>query len=169
MTTSKNPDWWTDYDTSAWDRISAAMRRDWEQTRHDLSGGRAGADLNQNLEDTVGQAAGRRPIPPTDVPNPLDGQELRAKVERAQREMRRAEKTYSEEAEDTADRLTPDWDSAEAPLRYGYAAARRYGPWKPVVAARVREEWGRTYPERPWDQVEEDVRFAWEQAAAGPS
>ena len=47
--------------------MKAAFRRDWEQTKHDF-GGKA-PDLNQDVDDTVGQAVGTRPIPAGNLPN----------------------------------------------------------------------------------------------------
>src|SRR6187455_1378407 len=65
--TYQKPRWWTnDYD-SAWERIRAAFHRDWEQTKHDFGGNEP--DLNQDVNDTVAQAAGKRPIPPEGEPN----------------------------------------------------------------------------------------------------
>ena len=59
--------WWSkDHDT-AWDHVKDAFRRDWEQTKHDLGGNKP--DLNQDVPDTVKQAAGKQIIPPVDVPN----------------------------------------------------------------------------------------------------
>jgi len=67
-TTSRHPGWWqSDYD-SGWDRIKEAFRRDWEQTKHDMHVG-GEPDLNQNVDDTVKQMAGKQPIPPADQPN----------------------------------------------------------------------------------------------------
>jgi hypothetical protein len=63
------PRWWTPAHTSAWDRSKEAFRRDWEQTKHDVSFGKAGIDLDQDVTDTVKQAAGKEPIPPGGVPN----------------------------------------------------------------------------------------------------
>jgi hypothetical protein len=167
---SRNPDWWKSDDTSAWDRVKEALRRDWEQTRNDFSGGKKGQDLNQNVDDTVAQAVGKRPIPPPTVANPLDADELHAKVKKAQKEMRAAEKEYEEEAEDTARKLRRDWDSAEHTVRYGYAAARHYGGrWSPEVENRVRTEWANLNPDARWEDVQDEVRFAWERAAAAQS
>lgn len=45
-----------------------ALKRDWEQTKHDLNKD-AGQELNQDVGDTVGQAAGTKPTPPRNVPN----------------------------------------------------------------------------------------------------
>ncbi len=46
---------------STWKRIKEAMRRDWEQTKHDFDK-KAGRDLDQNVGDTVKQIAGKEPI-----------------------------------------------------------------------------------------------------------
>jgi len=46
-----------------------ALERDWEQTKHDLNKNK-GKDLKQDIGDTVGQATGKKPIPPPDLPNP---------------------------------------------------------------------------------------------------
>lgn len=57
-----SPSWWTDQHSSTWERVKEALRRDWEQTRSDFSASDA-VDLNQNVGDTVMQAAGTAPIP----------------------------------------------------------------------------------------------------------
>src|ERR1051326_3197862 len=51
------PTWYTNDTDSAWDRVKAAFRNDWEQTKHDF-GSRNARDLNQDVDDTVKQAAG---------------------------------------------------------------------------------------------------------------
>ncbi len=61
--TTTRPAWWNDQHTSDWDRVKAALRRDWEQTKADFSVDGA-VDLNQNVVDTVKQAAGKAPVPP---------------------------------------------------------------------------------------------------------
>lgn len=61
--TTPRPAWWNDQHTSDWDRVKAALRRDWEQTKADFSIGDA-VDLNQNAVDTVKQAVGKAPVPP---------------------------------------------------------------------------------------------------------
>lgn len=63
------PPWWNDSHASAWERVKEAMRRDWEQTRHDLKI-KGGHELNQQIGDTMKQAAGKEPIPRDDAPNP---------------------------------------------------------------------------------------------------
>jgi hypothetical protein len=62
-----HPKWWKRTYDSAWDKVKLAFRRDWEQTKHDLGGN--GTDLNQNVGDTIAQAAGSRPIPAGNQPN----------------------------------------------------------------------------------------------------
>ena len=64
------PSWWRDErHGTAWDRVREAMRRDWEQTLHDVHI-KGGHELNQKLGDTVKQMAGKEPMPPIDRPNP---------------------------------------------------------------------------------------------------
>lgn len=69
MAHSTSPSWWTNDHASAWDRVKEALRRDWEQTRHDFSI-KGGHQLNQGVGDTVKQATGSEPIPPNDAPVP---------------------------------------------------------------------------------------------------
>ncbi len=64
------PDWYTDEDDSAWEKIKAAFQRDWKQTKHDFGGDQP--DLNQHVGDTISQAAGSQPIPPGNVPTRSD-------------------------------------------------------------------------------------------------
>ncbi len=44
------------------DRAGDALKRDWEQTKHDLPG-LEGKDLDQDAGDTIGQATGKEPVP----------------------------------------------------------------------------------------------------------
>lgn len=69
MNTS-NPKWWNDTTTSSWERVKTAFKRDWEQTKHDLTG--KGAELRQDAGDTIKQAAGKEAIPPGNTPNAPD-------------------------------------------------------------------------------------------------
>jgi hypothetical protein len=48
--------------------VGEALERDWEQTKSDLPG-LEGKDLDQDVDDTVRQAAGAEPTPPEDRPN----------------------------------------------------------------------------------------------------
>ena len=60
---------WAEFHGSAWDRLKEALRRDWEQTKHDLHL-KGGHELNQGLMDTIDQAAGSEAIPASNRPNP---------------------------------------------------------------------------------------------------
>jgi len=62
----KDPQWWTDEHESAWDRVKLAMHRDWDQTKHDF--GAHEPDTDQDVNNTVKQAAGKEPIPPRGEP-----------------------------------------------------------------------------------------------------
>ena len=66
MNTTRNPKWWNATHQSSWDRVKAAFKRDWDQTKHDLGGHQP--DTNQDVPDTVKQAAGKQPIPPRGQP-----------------------------------------------------------------------------------------------------
>jgi len=63
---NKNPKWWNKDNDSAWERVKAAFRRDWDQTKHDFGGKQP--DMDQHVGDTVKQAAGKQPIPPRGQP-----------------------------------------------------------------------------------------------------
>jgi hypothetical protein len=64
----KNPNWWNEKHEGTWDRIKSAMKRDWEQTKADVSS--KGHELDQSVGDTVKQMAGKEAIPPGNMPNP---------------------------------------------------------------------------------------------------
>ena len=55
-------------EASAWDRVKKALRRDWDQTKHDF-GMKFGQNLNQDVTDTVRQAVGSTPLPSPHVAN----------------------------------------------------------------------------------------------------
>lgn len=54
---NQRPQWYTDEDDSTWNRIKNAFKNDWEQTKNDFGSDRA-RDLDQDVDDTVKQAAG---------------------------------------------------------------------------------------------------------------
>ena len=66
MNQRRNPKWWSSDHESSWDRVKAAFKRDWDQTKHDLGGKQP--DTDQDVDDTVKQAAGKQPIPPRGQP-----------------------------------------------------------------------------------------------------
>jgi hypothetical protein len=107
MNQYKNPQWWTKDNDSAWDRAKAALKRDWDQTKHDVGGKEP--DIKQNVGDTVKQAAGKEPIPPRREPN-------YEKVEPALRFGYGARSHYGSEYpqwnSEIETRLKADWTSA---------------------------------------------------------
>jgi hypothetical protein len=62
MNQYKNPQWWNKENDSAWDRVKLAMKRDWDQTKHDLGGKEP--QTNQSIGHTTRQASGQEAIPP---------------------------------------------------------------------------------------------------------
>jgi hypothetical protein len=64
--THKNPTWWEPEHDSAWERAKFALKRDWDQTRHDVGGSEP--DTGQNIGNTVRQAVGKEEIPPRHEP-----------------------------------------------------------------------------------------------------
>ena len=56
--------WKTEHD-SGWQRFKDAMKADWEQTKNDF-GSDTARDLDQDVDDTVKQMAGKQPIPDVD-------------------------------------------------------------------------------------------------------
>lgn len=93
---SSRPQWWTDKHTSTWDRVKAALRRDWEQTKADFSSD-SGADLNQEIGDTVKQSVGKEPIPPLSVKTrPDDPQDVAKRVEKEIKERSKAQGEFIE-------------------------------------------------------------------------
>src|SRR5262245_24215891 len=66
MNVKRNPKWWNQEYESGWERVKAAFKRDWDQTKHDFGGKQP--DTDQGVGDTVKQAAGKQPIPPRGQP-----------------------------------------------------------------------------------------------------
>ena len=72
MRETRNPKWWSGQHETGWNRVKAAFKRDWDQTKHDFGANRP--DTNQNVGDTVKQAAGKEPIPPRGAPTYEDNE-----------------------------------------------------------------------------------------------
>jgi len=131
------PPWWNEQHASAWDRVKEAMRRDWEQTKQDVHA-KGGHELNQQVGDTVKQAAGKEAIPPIDRANPP--------------------KVIGD----------AKWDEVELPMEYGFAARAKYGTtyndWSPELEQTLRSEWdsGRAATGRDWRDVRDHVRRGFE-------
>lgn len=101
-TMSPRPQWWTDKHSSTWDRVKAALRRDWEQTKADFSSN-DGAELNQEIGDTVKQSVGKQPIPPLSVKTrPDDPQDVAKHVEKQIKERGKAQEKVIEAQTDAA-------------------------------------------------------------------
>lgn len=105
---STSPTWWKEDHTSAWDKVKAAFRRDWEQTKADLTT-KHGKELDQNAGDTVKQAVGAKPIPPANTPNPPDAGGF-DDIEPAARFGFGARTQYTTDWDDTVEtKLRDDW------------------------------------------------------------
>lgn len=144
MTITKfpRPDWYTEHDDSAWGKIKAAFRRDWQQTEHDF--GAKVPDLNQNAGDTVAQATGSRPVPPGNTPTPH---------------------SQSPTAQSAG---TVFRDEDEPAYRYGYAAYRHHtqtaqdapDTWEEAQSTFERE-W---QDKNEWERYQEAIRRGWNYA-----
>jgi hypothetical protein len=132
----KKPNWWNQEHDSAWDRVKDAMKRDWEQTKSDLSMGRAGKDLDQDVPDTVKQAAGKQAIPPASQKNPPDVDD---------KDWKNVEGEYQY--------------GVGARNQYGKSE-----DWNDRVESKLREEWGDLKAGRTWDEVKSSVRRGWDRA-----
>jgi hypothetical protein len=137
--TTFHPSWWSEQKFgSAWDRVKAAMHRDWEQTKGDFSS--RGPDLNQDVNDTVRQAFGKQPI-----------------------SFARADLEASPGAFDRGV-MSSDWEVAESPLAYGFAARTHYGAtfptWDDKLESALRKEWEASSATsgRTWQDVRLIVR-----------
>jgi hypothetical protein len=119
-----NPKWWNDEYESTWSRVKTAMKRDWEQTKADVSS--KGHDMDQDVDDTVKQAAGKQAIPPMGMKNPDDDEDAlrygagaRKHYESAHREWDdRVESKMREEWTDLKTGRT--WDEVKAAVRRGW-------------------------------------------------
>lgn len=103
-----------------WERVKAAFRRDWEQTRNDF-GSKKARDLDQDVDDTVKQAFGREPIPAD------------ATFESREHAFRYGYEAHhrhdADWSEDLSTRLSREyegnWDTDSPYVHYGYAYGRR--------------------------------------------
>ena len=144
-----HPKWWTEQHGSAWDLVKESMRRDWEQTKSDLHLG--GKDLNQDVGDTLKQAAGADVIPAGNTPNVPGGVPQTDAINRGM-----------------------SWDDAEEPLAYGFGAREQYGKdhatWDDDVESRLRTDWESKDKggsiNRAWNDVKSVVRHGYERARA---
>lgn len=136
-----DPKWWKPEHNGAWDRVKSAMKRDWEQTKADLTKG--GKELDQNAGDTVKQAAGKQTIPSENQPNPPDA----AKPAKDDEEWTRVENSY----------------------RYGVGAREQYGKehhdWDEGLEVKLKEEWQDLKDGTSWEEAKSFVRRGWNRVA----
>ena len=135
------PSWWTADQTSGWDRAKEALRRDWEQTKNDFSS-KSGKDLNQDVTDTVKQAAGKEAIPPANKANP-----------------------------ETSDNKTWG-DEAAVRYGYGAGTASAYHEhknWDDKLEGRLQNDWNMLKQDRPWSDVRDAARFGWNRSRVSDS
>jgi hypothetical protein len=131
-TNSWRPAYWKEEKHgSAWDRTKEALKRDWEQTKADFSKTH-GKELNQDVGDTVKQAAGADPIPPPNTPN--------------------AEDRKWEEIEPAVAY------GYGAHQEYG----SMYDKWDDKLETRLATEWDKDKTGRTFDDVKRNVRRGWE-------
>ncbi len=145
-TATWQPKWWTTEHASSWERAKEAMRRDWEQTKNDL--GLGGRDLDQDVDDTVKQAAGKDVIPPPSQPNAPGGTDAKLS---------------------TPTKSSMSWDDAEQPLMYGYGARQQYGgrhdEWNDDLEQSLRTDWESGGGlGRKWEEVKNLVRRGFDRA-----
>jgi hypothetical protein len=136
MNQKGNPSWrpayWTeDKHGSAWERTKEAFKRDWEQTKADFSKTH-GKELNQDVDDTVSQATGLKPIPGPNTPN--------------------AEDRKWEEVEPA---VAYGYGAHE---EYGSV----YDQWDDKLENRLAREWDRDRTGKSFDEVKRNVRRGWE-------
>ncbi len=124
-----NPKWWNEEHESTWTRVKAAMKRDWEQTKADVSS--KGRELDQDVDDTIKQAAGKQPIPPLSQANRDDDDW--GKAEEGYRYGVGARSQYGD----------AEWDDRiEGKLREEWGDLKSGRTWDEVKAS-VRRGWDR--------------------------
>ena len=137
MAKIKNPKWWSEDDSSAWERVKTAFRRDWEQTKNDFNK-KKGRDLDQDVDDTVKQAVGAQKIPPGNQPNREDQERDWDSVETGARFGFGARRHFSEHDE-----------------------------WDERLESRLRREWEDLHSSTTWDQARAEVQSGWERGKPG--
>jgi hypothetical protein len=128
--TWRNPRWWDQNHDSAWERIKAAFRRDWDQTKHDFGGDEP--DTDQDVDDTVAQAAGKQPIPPRGTATYEENENAYRFGYGARRHYGKRYNTWNNQVEEE---LRRDWDTMDTGVDW------------PRYRSAVREGW--EYEERP--------------------
>ncbi len=145
MTTARDSH--ADHQITSWDRVREALRRDWEQTKHDV-GIPGGHQLNQEVNDTVEQALGKKAIPNDDRPNP-------AKVIGSWDEAE-VPVGYGYNARQRFLAQYPQWNNE--------LEGRIRNDWEAQVDPRLRAEWDarKESRDRQWDGVKSWIRYGYE-------
>ena len=123
----KNPNWWNEKHEGTWDRIKGAMKRDWEQTKADVSS--KGQELNQDVGDTVKQMAGKQAVPPPNMPNPpdRDDDDKWEAVEPAHRYGVGARSQYNAEWDDKLEsKLSSEWTELKGDAKRKWEDVKGY-------------------------------------------
>jgi len=156
-TANFQPNWWNEQvHGSAWDRVKAAMQRDWEQTKNDFTPG--APDLNQDVDDTIKMATGNAPIPPPGAVTPPSKSEVKDEIKEGNKEIK--ELIEAKNGVSTSSRAP--WRDVEAPVAYGFAAknhySKKYPSWDVELERELRGEWETGNKDRKWDDVRDHVR-----------
>jgi hypothetical protein len=125
MNTYKNPTWWTKENDSSWENVKAAMKRDWDQTKHDLGGKEP--DTNQKTGNTVRQAEGKEAIPPRHQPAYDEGEPASRFGHGARTKYGKEHQAWNDGLEN---RLKSEWEQIEPSRKQTWMqdrAAIRYG------------------------------------------
>jgi hypothetical protein len=130
-----HPEWHKGEYADGWERVKEAVRRDWQQTEHDLHLG--GHELNQGASDTMKQAAGKAPIPSINQANPP--------------------KVIGD--------MSGEWERVEPPVAYGYSARQHFGDkgWDDGLEGDLRREWESpaNAASGDWEQVRRFIRYGY--------
>jgi hypothetical protein len=127
------PAWWNDGHASTWERVKEAMRRDWQQTKHDV-GMKSGHELNQSLADTTRQMTGKEPMPSIERANPpkvigdWNDVELPIEYGYSARSHYKAHSKWTDDLESTlkkewsagADKTGRAWEDVRDYVKYGF-------------------------------------------------
>ena len=149
-----------------------AIRRDWEQTVHDLTGG--GHDLNQDASETLRQAHGQIPTPVGNTPNPPDVHdkarharadaraELKDAKAAAAADVKSAKADGDSEMNETKARAASDVKTAKANANADIKSANDHEKrWEQSESA-VRYGFGAGMsPQREWSTSRGEMRDEW--------
>lgn len=121
MNKQLDPQWWTPVYNSSWERVKAAFKRDWDQTKHDFGGKEP--DTNQDVNNTVAQAVGKEPIPPRGEPTFEEAEQGYRFGYGARRHYGKRYPAWDEKLEA---QLKNDWDYGGADPERSYEQYRRH-------------------------------------------